>query len=75
VRDLRSRGPAVRRLIERAARATGEVPSRPLELDFDVRLTDQLRRRLDAAIDEVGRWRANAEQARLDALGAAHDTL
>lgn len=79
LRELRSRGPAVRRLVDRAATAveevTGEPQPKPVELEFDVRLTDQLRRQLDVAIEEVGRWRARAEQVRVDALRTAHDTL
>lgn len=76
IRDVRTRGPGLRRTIERAARAVGESPP---SID-DVRGTGdrQLResqQQLEAAIREIGRWRAGADQARTAALRVAHDSI
>ncbi|MCM4083523.1 hypothetical protein [Paractinoplanes hotanensis] len=76
IQEVRTRGPGLRRTIERAALAVGEPPP---SID-DVRGTGdrQLResqQQLEAAIREIGRWRAGADRARTAALRVAHDSI
>lgn len=76
--ELRSSVPELRRTIDQAARAVGEVgraevdtipPARPgLAADQQLRA---LQRQVDAAFQEISRWRARAEKARAAALRAA----
>jgi hypothetical protein len=76
IQEVRARGPGLRGTIERAARAVGESPP-PVD---DVRGTGERQlhesqQQLEAAIREIGRWRASADQARTAALRAAHDSI
>jgi len=92
VTELRSSVPALRRTIDRAARALAEStgappPARPT-LDATAAIgpgqptalaaEQHLRRllvQLDAAVKELTRWRARADETRLAALRAAADAL
>jgi len=92
VAELRMSVPALRRTIDRAARAlaeaTGVAPparpaldatatmgqGRPMALAAEQHLRG-LRIQLDAAVKEVARWRARADETRLAALRAAADAL
>ncbi|WP_127499925.1 hypothetical protein [Actinoplanes solisilvae] len=74
LKDLKTRGPAVKRLVERAASAVGEAtgePVGPVALEFDVRLNS----RLNATIADLKKWRARADEVRAGALQQAHDEL
>jgi len=90
VSELRSSVPALRRSIDRAARAlaesTGAAPpprptldtaaatGRPMAIAAEQQLRG-LQAQLDIAVKEVSRWRARADEARLTALRAAADAL
>jgi hypothetical protein len=90
VTELRSSVPALRRTIDRAARAladsTGAPPparptldttaatGRPMAMAAEQQLRG-LQAQLDIAIKELTRWRARAEESRLAALRAAADEL
>lgn len=76
IQEVRTRGPGLRRTVERAARAVGESP--PAIDDVRGAGDRQLResqQQLEAAIREIGRWRALADQARTAALRVAHDSI
>ncbi len=86
VAGLRTAVPALRRAIDRTARAVGEPHPPVLDaaalngLDrAPAMVTDQhlrgLQRQLTAAAETLTRWRGRADQARSAALRAAHDTL
>jgi hypothetical protein len=90
VAELRTSVPALRRTIDRAARAlaesTGGAPpprptldttaatGRPMAIAAEQQLRG-LQAQLDIAVKEVSRWRARADDARLAALRAAADAL
>ncbi|MCO8273575.1 hypothetical protein M1L60_23550 [Actinoplanes sp. TRM 88003] len=74
LQEMRRQVPGLRRTIERAAQAVGESPP-PVGHGPAMRQPRELRVQLEAAIREIGRWRDDAEQVRVAALRAAHESL
>ncbi len=80
--ELRSSVPELRRTIDRAARAVGEAGRAEVDTiaptapgPAAVQQLHALQRQVEAAFQEISRWRARAEKARVAALRAAPDAL